>query len=500
MPYSGYPTPDDFEGDATFVCIPIVVPNKTEFKAAIYGLYAQMTNTWFWRDFGTMSPQDAADLASRGLAQTNAYGDCGGIMACEDVADCIETSEPVQTAITTNENILISQLMTIANSGLQYPSVNSATDTINTIDGAIGADKNDDIKTLINCDLDALWAGIRDGIVARLDDNARSVLEWLVSKADVAERGTALVGAIPIFGSMAKAVLEQMVQLAPDMLNLFEAYSSIEHMDEIACEIFGIVCSECRYPTFDEVFSYYAAAGITGFNDIDDIVIATATDLLFGSTELAALAFYHTLIAYELLVLLMGSKFYGYAGTDALARMASFGEDFANDNWLLLCDTCNEQFIRWTWDFQTQGSGEFYIDTVPSTSDGEYVAGEGWKATDIGSAVSVRICMALEQSMRIHAAAMQVEHSGFVTNNSSIHLRPTRGSNTGVGTLGLSTGTGGYNRCSQGFAVQKNMQEILFTGTSSPDTSETYIRRVIIVFERDYGKEGVLSSSEVICS
>lgn len=78
---TGYPTPDAQEGDVTFGCIPIVVPNNPEFNAAfaaaIYGLYSSMAKPYFWRTLGTLSPELAAEYASRGLAQTEAYEECG---------------------------------------------------------------------------------------------------------------------------------------------------------------------------------------------------------------------------------------------------------------------------------------------------------------------------------------------------------------------------------------------------------------------------------------
>jgi len=88
----GYPTPDNPTGDVTFSCIPVYVPSNPEFEgifaAAIYGLYSEMSKEYFWRDFGTMSATDAAFLAARGLAASQAYdGDCGGggELTCEQV-------------------------------------------------------------------------------------------------------------------------------------------------------------------------------------------------------------------------------------------------------------------------------------------------------------------------------------------------------------------------------------------------------------------------------
>lgn len=423
------------------------------------------------------------------------------IMSCEQVADCIETDETTQVAIATaiTNNTTIQEVVIQQTGGLGNPNtVNGDRTTIH--DRNLPDVLDEPVATLINCDLDALWSGVRE-MVNRIDDGARDLLEDLANINDVVQRYQAFIDVVPILGDIAEAVVTAATELIPDILNSYNAHSSEEVLDGIACDIFGLVCSECRYPTFMEVLNYYAALGYD-MSDMDAMttlsLVSKLSQMMVGSPPPELI--YFSVTTFELFTLFLQATFNGVSGTAALSKWCRLGEDYANNNWIELCDSCNENFIWWEWDFQTQGKGEFYVDTVPTTIDGVFVQGEGWKASDIGSAVSVRICMPLEQSWRIHAAAMQVEHSGFTTNNSSIHLRPTRGSNTGVGTLGLSTGTAGYNRCSQGFSVQKNMQEILFTGTSSPDTSETYIRRVIIVFERGFSKEGGLNSSEIICT
>lgn len=404
-------------------------------------------------------------------------------VSCEDIANCIETSEAVQDAIATNENILLQQLMTNANNGINNPAVEAETDTIMTLQtqGAIGTDKDDEIKDLPNCNLDMLWAGIRDGIVQRLDDNARSVLEFLVAKADVGERASALIGAIPIFGSMAQAVLDQMVELAPDMLNLFESYSSIGHMDEIACELFGLVCADCRYPTYDEIFQYYASAGITGFTDIDDLVIAAATDLLFGSTELAALAFYHTMIAYELLVLYMGSKFYGHSGTSAIITMASLGEDFANDNWELLCDSCNESYQIFTWDYTAQQYNSVRA-TGFSTNSGTWIAGKGWRVDKVSSTAG-RLTMAqpFDPSWELRGIIVKTDKPRADWTTYTVVGRTIVGSGTTGYNMTLTTPTDPNSRCRAGLVSESGVQEMCVSIIKDP-YEVMYLEKIIVVF------------------
>jgi len=414
---------------------------------------------------------------------------------CDDVADCIDTSEAVQVAIANNEYIMLANALSVANNGINNPLVEANTDTIHTLvsQGSAGNIINDEIKPLENCNLDKLWAGIRDGIVQRLDDNARSMLEFLVSKADGAERANALIGAIPIFGSMAQAVLEQMIEAAPDMLNLFEAYSSIEHMDEIACEIFGMVCAECRYPTIEEVYTYYALFGITGIGDLDDLVIAAATDLLFGSTETAALAFYHTMICYQMFVLLMGSKFHGLSGSNAIYTLASLGEDFANDNWEILCDSCDDAYARYTWDFEN-GQQNTYVGSGFSNSGGSFI-GDAWAMTAINATTGfLSLCVPLDTNWRIRAIGIKTNQASGSNNLTFMGLRPTRATQTGATGLAPAWGTTGWTFFVNGLASLTGMRELGMT-YSQALSSNAQILAITIIFDKDYAPDGAVRTS-----
>lgn len=417
----------------------------------------------------------------------------GTIMVnCEDIADCIDTSEAVQDAIATNQNIILQNAMNIANSGIgDIPAIDAATSTINNTPFAAGSTGivDEPIKELENCDLNALWAGIRDGIVSRLDDNARSMLEFLVTKADLAERATALIGAIPIFGSMAQAVLDQMVEAAPDMLNLFSSYSSIENMDTIACEIFGIVCAECRYPTMEEVYSYYATFGITGMNDLENIVISAATDLLFGSTELAALAFYHTMISYQLFILLLGSKFHGATGSQAIVRMATLGEDFANDNWTILCDDCNEPYAIWEWNFATQGQGESYVDSAITTVTNKpvFIAGKGWMLVNHSTGRRADIAFPLNPSWEFRAVGFNTVGAALAARQ--IALRSNPGNTSGQIVLSIAGGTGDYNHVSNGLLSTTLKNEVAFFAQIGNQTDTVYIDKIAFVFNFGTAKD-----------
>ncbi|HKY46309.1 MAG TPA: hypothetical protein VJM50_24665 [Pyrinomonadaceae bacterium] len=255
----------------------------------------------------------------------------GKYMTCEDIINCIETNPETQAALTAY----------LQSSGLVDPNtVNPDATTIPQRFSSTGRSLEDEIGTLEDCNLDVLWGAIRHGIVHYLDDNARNFLDDLVAQADKGQRAADLVSAIPVIGDIGSSLILQFVELAPDLANLFDAFSSESAMDDIACDLFEIVCAECRFPTWDELFSYYASAGITGIDDVENLVLTAATDLLLGSSSLAALVCYYTIITYELFILMLNAKFQGGMGTSALALWSDIGEDFESDNWIALCDGC----------------------------------------------------------------------------------------------------------------------------------------------------------------
>lgn len=196
---TGYPTPDNEEGELQFDCIEVVIPSNPEFQgifaAAVYGLYAQMTNSWFWRELGTMSPDRAAEIASLGLGQTEAYENC---MDCDGVADCIENNEAVQSALAANFTQNLSSNGISPNDGATLPSVTVSSDkqseNLMPASAACTAPENMAIARAIIVEFDRSVTDFLETIelltdpaeiVAELGDNVEGV-SWLDSVPEIA--------------------------------------------------------------------------------------------------------------------------------------------------------------------------------------------------------------------------------------------------------------------------------------------------------------------------
>lgn len=200
-----------------------------------------------------------------------------------------------------------------------------------------------------SCDKDALWAGILE-IVTRLDSMGLDFLEQTVANNDKAERITNIIDIVPLFGDVVADVITVFADNAQDIENAYVAHSSLQVLEETACALFELVCEECRYPTFDEIYDYYASYGISGIQDIASYGITAAMDYLIGTNGLGNAVVWYTMNSTVLYTLYLGGTWLGKRGTKWLEIYADIGEDAPNNGWELLCDGCEGDWCH-TFDF-----------------------------------------------------------------------------------------------------------------------------------------------------
>jgi len=412
-------------------------------------------------------------------------------MTCEDVADCIDNDEGVQNALINqiDTNLAMQEALRrqVSEALLQMGFDPDAT----TVPSSVASGE---IKDLANCDKDALWAGIRDGIVQRLDDNARTFYEIMVTKVDLIERGTAVIGAIPIVGGLGEALAEQFTEVIPDLLNAYDSYSSIEALDTAACEIFALVCNLCRYPTLQELYDYFASFGAVDIQDLATLTATVAYEAMVGAATGAGFFVWHTTIAVQLYTLLLNEKFGNLLGVDSIATMASLGEDFANDNWEVLCDACVAQYSIWEWDF-SNGQGDWIPTQISGVPQGVF---EGGTADGIvsGSTKSLQIELPLDPTWRIIGARVEYE----ITNQTQtiMRYRQYMGTNTNAVNPSISNCTDagtGYRWSWQGSDIDPpdapvtGKRSFWLVLTSSTNTSTIKVHKVSFEFEYDHSAQ-----------
>lgn len=287
---------------------------------------------------------------------------------CEQVDDCIENNP--STIITINNTLLSSG---VVNPDQIQPDSNEMDNRF-----PLPQREQDSAPPPPGCDKDALWSGILE-IVERLDKQGLDFLEGIVAENDKVERITNIVDIVPLFGDIAADVITIVSDIAQDLENAYVAHSSQTVLEDTACALFELVCEECRYPTYDEIYAHYANAGITGIDDIANITLTGIVDFMIQSNSLGNLFVWYTMNSVALFIMGLGGTFAGKRGVKNLEIWADYGENTPDDSWKLLCDGCLDTWC-YLFDF-TVNNGAFLITDNPGWSPdfGSWSA-TGWEA------------------------------------------------------------------------------------------------------------------------
>lgn len=402
------------------------------------------------------------------------------VVNCEQVADCIESE-------------ISAGNITLINS-LTQNAINNGFGNVNRVNPYLTKfiDRNapdalqTDVKELLNCDRNKLWGGIRHGIVDRLDEVLADTLQDVAAIPTIIGRNAAWLDIIPVLGDLAEAVVTSLSNVAPTLLSLYESYSSEATKDELACELFALVCADCRYPTFEEIYNHFKNYGMPETPEIGAWVLDTMTQLLTNPVGVLAKVAYFTLMTWQLGILYLQATFNGNTGTNAIFRFASLGEDFSNDNWLLLCETCDDSYVLWTWDFRTQGQGDFYQDTVQTSGQGVFETGKGWRCVNFSTGRRFVVAFQFDPAWKIHAVAMLVD--GDTGNSWQWTRRPTWGNTSGqqASSAGVAV-LPEWTRAWEGYGgLIDGVNEVYFYTQWTGQTAVAHLAKVSFLFSVGY--------------
>lgn len=330
----GFPTPDIQSGDATFSCISVYVPDNPEFQgifaSAIYGLYASMSKEYFWRKTGTMSAQDAAFLAARGLAESQAYdGACGegGTMSCLDVADCIETDATVQNAITE----------TITNNGfIPNPDTDTSATPPPTLSSAAKSENLLPTSLIADCENNPQIAmGLARAIVRELHESAEDFFEAIEYATNTTEAIAMATAQAPIVGKAVSGAFEFVDWVLETMKETYTSSYNQTTEDELSCLIFCHIMDTCSL-SIDDLISIYENAGSITVPPIDDIeAVMTFAIELSLSSSLITVSIFH----YQILRLISWGSFAGFSAVYLKSVLTTnvSASDYTYED---LCDDC----------------------------------------------------------------------------------------------------------------------------------------------------------------
>ena len=460
-----------------------------EWSPIILSLVSLLTEVGSWKDAvdETYPPIIAIRRFLQGI-------ECEGAMDCGDVADCVESE------LGTNQALQDAIYEVVNNSGFGNPNhVNATQTTVYDVNpaGALA----EPVKELENCNLDVLWGGIRNGIVAYLDDEARSLLENLAPIADTAERLTIFLDAVPVLGDIAEGLAFQITEIVPDLLALFSAYSSISNLNEIACHLFDLVCSECRYPTFEEVFNYYKSEAFPAMPDLSVATLEAVSEFLLEVLVTPAETTYHTIVLWELFILNLNATFNGNHGTGAITNFAELGEDSASNNWQDLCDGCGEDYQIYTWDYTSQQYESKVGVGFTGLMGGTYVPSKGWRADKLNTtSYKMTIVQPVDPTWKLRSVSYETSIPKADVVVFEVSLRTIAGSATGSTGLNMTTDTSldPNVRCRQGLAELTNFMEIAVSLRTDipPASAPFYLERLTAVFSRGFAPSGARPTSD----
>lgn len=293
----------------------------------------------------------------------------GKVIFCDAVADCVDNSSVVQVAINN----------TIVNKGDVNPNSIDPDNTTGT-ERIPNADTESISSPPPSCDKDALWAGIRS-MVDRLDQNGRDILEDLATINDKIEQIGELIDLVPLLGDTIKDVSDLFTEQIPDLLNAYNAASSPTFLDNVACNLFEMVCAECRYPTYDEVFGYLVDNSALSLpSTLLAVTYGVVWDVVKAVSVLTPEVVWYSINVWQCITLAFDGYFNRSYGKKTFQIWCSFGEDNPNDNWILLCDGCDE---TWCYQFDLTTFTNFDWSGAPGNQYLGELSGSVWITTTV---------------------------------------------------------------------------------------------------------------------
>jgi len=280
----------------------------------------------------------------------------GGSMSCDDVADCIETSE----------NVLAALLAQLQSNGFtpNYGNQSGAALPVLTT-----AQQGEGLLTgLTDCSNPATDMAIARAIVRELHESTLDAFEIFEYQTNIAEASGIALGFIPAGGTAANLV-EFVDWMLETLVETYQAAYTQSAEDTIACAIFCHIQDACSL-TYDDLLSIYETLGSLTVPALDDMaaVLQFAIDTAI-SIDTTGVAIWH----YHLLQMIRFGETFGVSFNNIKQAMtaASTLLDYTYED---TCDDCppsetpEDYWMLYT-DFRT-GMGQWVINQGVWTNSG----------------------------------------------------------------------------------------------------------------------------------
>jgi hypothetical protein len=328
MPSPGARVPSIPPGSRRMV---LCVPDNVEWLSLVTGCLAQLTFGWYYNK-NSGDWEAARDRAKQMYFEFQDQNGLCDVIDCDEVADCIESSENVQQAI---RNWLDANYQF---SPSDYPpNVPLPTDQ-----------RNADRAGVFNpsCDPDILWAQsvqlvewMNERISQALDviEATTNTFEFAGAVAQITGLDEISVDAAFAYGGLLQEFIGE---------NYAAGYSDV-YRDELACVIFCAAQGDCEI-SLDDLFNLFAGRvqayfGTSGAFGVLDDVIDYLTGSAIDGTIVVDAAFFLLWGGVSLANWIVGGLANDVEiGTKSLNLLLKLAVNDANDDWILLCDDCPE--------------------------------------------------------------------------------------------------------------------------------------------------------------
>lgn len=346
------------------ICYTIHIPNAVQYRAALLGQLNILGewHTWDHPTDGTECAdcEEAAQLWRNAIAGASFSDDCEAIpMSCDDVADCIETSQAVQDAIADQ-------------------IINNTTNTTNIYDTSnhgtplTPGQRGQPISTSLDCEEDSLFGSVSE-VVAQLDKNNRDFLEIIEVGTNTRERVSQVIAAIPVIETLpVNEIVDYVDKLQSEILENYEAQWTTAVFDTYRCELFCIALEkpDCIL-TFDDYFAYFEArvgASLDPSNFLQALIQYVILGTWAGTTVI------DIMMVTQLGIMREASNWVGVS-LRTLQTIGALGANNPDGDWEIIPCGCGD-------DTDCLDFRDSQHDWVPAPGGyGDWVSGQGWKGT-----------------------------------------------------------------------------------------------------------------------
>lgn len=346
------PDPIDTPGTRKVV---VCIPDTVEWLSLFTGLVSQLRYGWYW-DRSTGDLDAIRDRAQRVYFEMqDQNGDCM-TLNCDEVANCIETSDAVK-------NALYALVQSQIENAQGFPL--SATTKSTPL--------NQNYET---CDKDSLWGSCLNTIqtINRLN---MDFLETVEAATNNQEAVDLLISAIPILETLPiDEALEFVNKIREFVQEFYLAGYDLDLETEFACELFcEAVANDCKLD-MNVITAYFWARA--------EALVGWENAFLSSLALLSAAANWQEQTGEEVVICMYALNM-GFLNFLNSALGMDFGHfklkarsGIPDDDWMTC--PCADAWVH-TFDFTIDDQG--FVDwTVGGTFGGDYVAGVGWDTID----------------------------------------------------------------------------------------------------------------------